>query len=158
MKPARPRLIPCSALGAYVDDDRWAWEPKLDGHRCILTVSLTGLTSAMTRHGQPCRVPDISALTIPPSTTLDGELMPDGQYIVFDFLELAGELGCCAPLSARRARLEDLFPALGRTRIIQRVDPRWALTHRLHEGVVLKLDAPYPYGETTKWLRARWAR
>src|SRR5207245_5421766 len=93
----------------------WAFEPKLDGWRVL--VSVEGDLTVRTRHGHnvTASVPEL----LPIVTALDGRsVVLDGELVArqgrpFDFYSLAPRLSAHAPASVarRRARMPVTFAA-----------------------------------------------
>jgi len=159
-----------SEARAYLMDDRYAFEQKMDGTRALICVEPGGEARALGRSGEPLKhsaavqhLPKIlNAIPRPRGTSyvLDGEVMIDtGLFYAFDLPRLRDGLDVVVPemsFRARRQALEKFLagrcgPAL---RIIASV---WTPIekHRLlarvednnGEGVIIKdRSAPYEPG------------
>ncbi len=90
----------------------WAYEPKLDGFRCLLTISAFGDVGLDSRRAKPLgrHFPEVLAAArhLPPGLVLDGELVIVRGTGV-DFAALQERLRSSAPV--RTARLADAAPA-----------------------------------------------
>jgi len=123
----KPQL--CHTLkGSELPGAGWIMEPKLDGWRWLLVRTTDGVESYGGRNGARHNAPGVeqAAMTLPPGTILDGEIIADGAgahsgdvstalarrwpltFVAFDILELAGEDVTSRPWHERRALLEAL--------------------------------------------------
>lgn len=145
-----------SDVGRYIRDDGWAMEQKMDGVRCIAAFTRGPVceTRFMSHTGAPLHsgekhftavADEIAAM--PMDCTLDGELMANGDYWVFDLLALAGRECGELPFSARRQFLVSLFAMFdsATVRLVESftdADGKAALWQRVldsgAEGVVVK--------------------
>mgnify|MGYP001296008360 CR=1 FL=1 len=68
------------------DDSRWLYEPKLDGHRLILT-RVGGITKLYTRHQNECtrQYPELHCVPVDGDVILDGEVFCVNQHGQIDF-------------------------------------------------------------------------
>jgi ATP-dependent DNA ligase len=101
-------------IDSFVESEDWALEQKFDGVRCLASVA-SGMASLYGRSGAPLAVGAShharlrAALAPAVDVILDGELMADGTYWVFDLLQF-GPVGLTEEVFAvRRKVLEDLF-------------------------------------------------
>ncbi len=152
MDLARPFAISAKSelFQTVTKSPHWIAQHKLDGTRCLLTFN--GQYLAESRHGNSLRLTEQPKL--PPQTTLDGELVAGG-FFAFDCLQICGDWIHSQPLEYRLSILEELA--------VLHV-PQVQLKHRCideaiglqSEGVVFKdLTKPYPWGQTTDWLKVR---
>jgi bifunctional non-homologous end joining protein LigD len=139
----KPMLVSSGQLKP--DSDRYAFEPKWDGYRALITVSRQTLT-IQSRNGfdMTSRYPELAGLkgAVSESIVLDGEIVvlnengdPDfaalwfrnrsgadheGQlcFVAFDVLQRGNEVLIDRPFHERRAMLEDL----------QLAGPHWCTT------------------------------
>ena len=89
-----PRFAPMLAVTweHAFDDDRWAFEPKLDGIRALATVGPTGLTlRSRAGNDMTSSYPELAALAdLPSETVLDGEIIAYDEEGVPSFERLQG--------------------------------------------------------------------
>jgi ATP-dependent DNA ligase len=131
---------PASALPDRQHSDGYAFEPKLDGWRCLAFHRLDGAVALQSRQRKSLTTyfPDITAAVleqVPPGTVLDGELVihRDGRcdfaalhqrltrtanpttasYVIFDVLAVAGRDLRGLPYRKRRKRLRRLSAHTG---------------------------------------------
>jgi ATP-dependent DNA ligase len=171
--PGRPlRVNPDSDLfNSLVTDPSYAVEYKLDGFRCIVHWTESGVFG-WTRHGRSqILVPSIRAalakLEIPVGTAIDAELMGPRVagtpqcLVAFDLPFWDGAPDATSTYEARRARLQNLrLPVVAQLPNTQK-SFRQALVSG-HEGLVLKRrDSAYPFAagpvevSTTAWLKVK---
>lgn len=105
----------------YIADAGWAMEQKMDGVRCIAAFTRTGTvrlteTTFLSHTGAPLHsgekhhaaiAEELSAM--PVDVTVDGELMADGHYWVYDLLAMSGQDTTGLPFADRRRLLVTLF-------------------------------------------------
>jgi len=103
-------------LEAYFENDRYAVEQKLDGHRILLHID-SGNIAAVNRHGKVSQhnarmqVPTWAANALPLQgryVIFDGELINNTLY-VFDLPQCEGVLNPKSSFTERRQALESLF-------------------------------------------------
>ena len=150
----------------YLVNDEWAMELKIDGHR--LTAE-TGNVRCLNRSGDPFRQSIarvvLDELATIDGFTLDGELLDQRTYFVFDLL--ATPLGPTThlPYRHRRKMIESLFerwhpphilpvPAVytehGKRDMFRRAQEQG------NEGVILKdRSAPYAAMRSDRWLKVK---
>ncbi|KQL18839.1 RNA ligase family protein [Cytobacillus solani] len=120
------------------DDSDYIAELKLDGIRLIYSVDSAGKVRMYSRHNNEltAKFPELHSLALPPSTTLDGELIvsdsagkPDFEavmsrfqagakqagetpvtFVAFDVIQLEGKRVTSRPLFERKEMLADLVP------------------------------------------------
>lgn len=159
-------------IAPYVTNDDWVFEQKLDGHRVLLVSPEADLPpTALTRNGTPYtrRLPKaLQDFRFPEGRwVLDGELMGDGTYWVFDLpvTPFGGEL----ELKARRAMLETLlgnlpghpFQLVPQARTVDdKVHLARTAIERCLEGLVLKrADSLYRQGARNRdWLKLKFVK
>jgi bifunctional non-homologous end joining protein LigD len=168
----------------YVPEgDGWAFEPKLDGWRCLIEID-EGLT-VRTRHGRDitAAVPELASLgeVVGRPAVLDGELVAGAgrlfdfyrlrprvgsrpqrsavAFAAFDLLALDGEPLIGLPYRERRARLEEVMtdgPAwcVVRSFTGDIADVLTACIELGLEGAMAKrVDSPYRPGERSPHWR-----
>ena len=166
------------------DGDRWLFEPKWDGWRCIAAAH-GGRASLYSRNGNDLtrRFPSVAAAlaSLPAGTVLDGELVildPDGCpdfsalmrrqgapcLLAFDMLAERGRDICEEPVEDRKARLRDVTAGLDHA-ALQNTD--WiagegralfgAVRARGMEGIVAKrLGSRYAPGQRSgAWVKIK---
>ena len=166
------------------DGERWLFEPKWDGWRCV-AVAHGGRASLYSRNGNDLtrRFPTVAAAlsSLPAETVLDGELVildgdgcPDFAALMrrhgapcllaFDMPALAGRDLCAEGVEDRKARLRDVIAARSDP-TLQNTD--WiagegralfeAIRERGMEGIVAKkLDSRYVSGQRTgAWVKVK---
>jgi ATP-dependent DNA ligase len=117
-----PELVPQLAesidknrLPAYLADDRWWFEQKVDGQRKLVWL-IDGRVSARNRQGEPADIPGRCITELPKVTggvfALDCELVEDRLW-VFDLPVGGGLVMPHMPYSYRRDVLDQLGPRLG---------------------------------------------
>lgn len=186
MKRIFPQLaknLAVTDLSAFINDDSWVMEQKLDGHRLfIASPDVAGGAPVITnRNGQPYskKIPKaIADFRFPPGQyILDGELIADvvdghtvgGTFWLFDILvALNGEWSTEFSTEDRRVMLEAFINHCSTNhpfRIVPRArtrDEKIALSHRSlrdgYEGLVIKkLGKPYrSAGRTDEWLKLKF--
>jgi len=164
----------------------WLFEVKWDGYRALAYVR-RGDTTLRSRRGNDLtrRFPEVakavSRATKSPDCVLDGEVcaldeegrpsfsaMQEGKpetplrYYAFDLLELEGEPLTELPLTARRARLEELIDPKGKVvRVSDVFEDGEALMDAVEaqglEGLIAKrADSRYQEGKRTReWLKIK---
>lgn len=162
LKPMRMESVEPKDAQVLFESDDWAVEQKVDGTRCVITVTPERVTFTAS-NGEPLKhsasliqLPAVKA-SLPSGTyTIDGELLWTGEFWAFDLL--ADGDGSWADKSARvrRTMLENLFEThtfgpnvklLPQTRGLA---DKLALFKQVHEaggeGIILKhLDKSYEY-------------
>jgi hypothetical protein len=147
--------IPVADLESYLVDDDWVAEQKLDGVRCMAVFGqaaaqfTTGggraITFAAAAQHFPALRQDLAAFD-GQDVILDGELLPDGTYVVFDIPWCLGDLRD-DPFERRRRLLEHVASShfRGRVRLVDQAageEAKRALWHRVREhgaeGICLK--------------------
>jgi ATP-dependent DNA ligase len=172
MTPDLLETIEPSAVSPYLTDEGWAVEEKLDGVRCLavggVTVTLMGRNGQELSDDRSRKLAELKAqLRIPRGFVLDGELMADGTYHVFDIPRAGDLITAATPYATRRQALATVLGALAAPRVILHptattADEKLATWERVQaergEGVVLKrLDSPAPLnGKRHAWgLKAK---
>jgi ATP-dependent DNA ligase len=105
------------SIDRFADDDDWVMEQKLDGVRILAAVDAAGNVTPYTHGGrvaQPTRrlwTPVAAELAASVrGVTLDGELLEDGTFWVFDVVEAGGGfISIRTPFVKRREFAELLF-------------------------------------------------
>ncbi|WP_018350238.1 non-homologous end-joining DNA ligase [Longispora albida] len=138
--------------GPLPSGPEWVFELKWDGVRVVATFDPGLRLSARSGTNVTSRYPELSGLSLPPGTVLDGEVvvLADGRpsfellaermhrdrppaalaarlpvtYLIFDLPYLAGENLCELPYEERRARLDELGLA----------GPHWAVPPAFDDG------------------------
>lgn len=157
-----------------VEDDQWALEQKIDGHRCIVIAvdgkirfqSRSGLDLALGR-GRAAVEQSLAPL-LGNGFVLDGEYLPKERTLwIFDIIQ--GGIVPDAPFMDRRAVLERLFEIVNFGEHV-RLLPSHLITatkaelvkdihDRGAEGVIArKLDAPYKAGRVKHLLKYKLTR
>ena len=162
-------------LERFAKDDRYVFEPKLDGQRVMLVVE-GGTVQAIGRNGQASQhaprfqdrrhTADMARLAKMGRIVIDGELVGD-KFWIFDMPELEWQGGvqmtfdANEPWHIRRRALGLLFMAwspnkdlFGLVSYAEGEEDKLELAHDLLarncEGVVIKnVDAPYRWGRRT---------
>jgi len=165
-------------IDAPFSDGRYLFEPKLDGHRLILSRS-NGVTKLYTRHGNDVTAKYPELHVDGPDMVLDGELVvldpetgaPDFEltmqrfqsknsrlpisYVVFDILRYDGADLCSLPLTERKAVLDRAIidtPTMSKIVYVggRGEDLYEAVVKRKMEGMVAKRkDGRYHPGKRT---------
>lgn len=161
-------------LLSIVNDDRWALEPKVDGHRCLVVIDLEGEVRFVARSGMdlnigPARPLVIEALALLRNSgagfVLDGEwLGPERTLWVFDLPEAGDLINLNTPFADRRAALEAITYCNGHVRLLpshRDVESKSALVRdvksRNAEGVIARrIDAPYRPGRSRHLLKYKF--
>lgn len=152
------------------NDSKYLTELKLDGIRLIYTVNDQGRVRMYSRHNNEItsKFPELKDLSLPPGTTLDGELIvadregkPDFEalmsryqsgvkgvqpvnYVAFDVIQHHGDRVTGLPLLNRKEILSDLIPndssSLAKSQFIEGHGAAYfeAACAQALEGVVLK--------------------
>jgi ATP-dependent DNA ligase len=170
--PMRFKTAAHSDLPTFTCNDSLVFEPKLDGMRCVITVTADGAWAMASHVGEmktstagPVawaiasafgEVNDTLLAAFETSTVyLDGEVMGDGNMWVFDLM-LADEH---LDLATRRQRLEATFPVLSSIHSSLRLVPQATtaaskaqLAKDIYdhngEGIMIKNQhAPYDWGQ-----------
>lgn len=159
-----------TSLEAYINDDEWVIEQKLDGHRVLLMSPGYDMPpTALTRNGSiySRKLPQaIQDFRFPEGEwVLDGELV-DGTYYVFDLLIPTSDDNLAEPLYVRRAMLETFLDSIDHPfKIVpQARTPQEKVTlaetslKENFEGLILKKKAaPYRSGNRTdEWLKVKY--
>jgi ATP-dependent DNA ligase len=157
-----------------MSSDKWAAETKLDGVRCVAEIS-NGVATLMNRNGKPLAAASTNAHRPAIKKALeaafgeglwvvDGEIMSDGHYWLFDVILADSMHDARAPLHERRETLEamatlfswDAPDSLIRvvTQAVDAQDKQMLLDSIIRiggEGVMLKhVDAPYAIGKRVR--------
>ncbi|MEJ8548136.1 RNA ligase family protein [Brevibacillus borstelensis] len=164
-------------------DGRYIFEPKIDGHRLILS-RRGGVTKLYTRHNNDVTEKYPELITDGPDITLDGELVvmdpdtgiPDFEltmarfqskksllqvsYVVFDILHFDGSDLRSLPLLERKTILDQAIEDTPVISKIAHIDGRgedlfdWVLERKM-EGIVAKRkDSVYATGKRSdSWLK-----
>lgn len=149
--------------------DGWTFEPKLDGHRLLVSRE-----TCRTRSGRAISLPHIQA-ACPAGAVLDCELVtkygrstasrvqarrnrPDElRAVAFDVLRVGGVDVTALPQFARRAMLVALKLDEFEILTVENYDEPTIAMHSSAEGIIAKRsDAPYTFGRTSDWLKAKW--
>jgi ATP-dependent DNA ligase len=132
------------------------FEEKLDGIRVIVTACagpnrVTGFNGEITKqHAAYLRVAQFPDHCL--GCVFDGELMPSGEYYIFDMLAGDGVDLRTRPLSERKGRLSAVCYGLPEFVYLHRWHTSFAGVGEFGEGVVVKdLRAPYGRG----WWKAK---
>lgn len=173
LAPQLAKSAEVTSLSAFITDDSWVMEQKLDGHRVLLVApELDMPPTALTRNGNlySRKLPQaIRDFRFPPGKwVLDGELV-DGTYYVFDLpvspiFERSNP--AMATLSVRRQALEALLDNIGhpfklvpqaRNRAEKITLADTALRNNFEGLLLKKRDSLYiPAGRTTDWLKLKF--
>jgi ATP-dependent DNA ligase len=157
-----------ASLLEFVSDPRFVFEQKLDGER-VLTRVQDGAVVPLDRSGNvkakglPSRVVRTLS-TLPGEFVLDGELLHNGEYWLFDLVQAGEVVGPDQPYQVRRRCLEELGRSWQRDSCVallsQAVTPeeKVALVRAVieagGEGIIVRdLDARYEPGRRTPALR-----
>lgn len=148
----------------YVNDAAWVMEQKADGIRCIARTDATGQASFFSHTGDLLKsgvrhFPALAAaLANLASCTVDGELLDNGEFWLFDVLEILGTDTRAMPQSDRRKLLDSIAPAVEGTIIsilpqattpTEKADLWRRVQAESAEGVVVKRSAA-PYERSAK--------
>lgn len=166
MKPMKLKTATMTDVPAYIQDNAWVAEQKVDGTRCVITVHPDGVVEFTSGNGGALKhstsVKHFPALRralrpLPNGAVyaIDGELLWTGEFYAFDLVRLdvpgvnaADPLHCS--LAARRQTLESLLDhaiidADGPVRLLPQArtaDEKATLFRKVYdaggEGVVLK--------------------
>lgn len=151
----KPQLcVDCQDPESLFRSDEWVAEEKLDGDRLIVSKRGNSV-ECWTREGNLRDCPQVVAvaLTSEYDFTLDGELMPGGEFVVFG--EPSGAPNC----------IQYTMGLLFGFRLVRRADGEenkralWALIEdEGGEGIVFKRwNAPYREGQRTdEWQRLKF--
>lgn len=175
--PAAQKLVPMLAeevqmdeIATYAGDDRYVFEAKLDGHRVMIKIE-NGKATAIGRNGQASQhhgrfqggkhkvdLDRLGSRTL----VLDGELMEDGTFFIFDMPSFTGgggiTFGMTEAWSIRHKALELVFAAWQPDPACYRLlpvavttDEKLALveSQRVNQGegvIIKKTSAPYKPG------------
>lgn len=154
--------------------DKWAAEVKLDGVRCVAEIG-DGTATLMNRNGKPLAAASTNAHRPAIKKALeaafseglwvvDGEIMDDGRYWLFDVILADTMHDARAPLHERREVLEAMATLFGWdaddslirvvTHAVEAEDKQMLLdstTRTGGEGIMLKhVDAPYAIGKRVR--------
>lgn len=118
----------------------WLMQPKIDGHRRIITCDSTGHVTGTNRKGAKAIVPTpIKKALAGTHVTLDGELLGN-TFVAFDILSLSGQDVTTQPLLVRIELLTrllgalDLEPAVRLCPTAITVDEKIAMVDRVTAG------------------------
>lgn len=160
-------------LDLYINDDRYSFEQKLDGARCMVRMTDGHEPEFLTRGGRPLNHSasavhfaslrkELNDLELPGEWVFDGELLCDtGVLWLFDMAWAPGAGSLCSvPYAARRKNLDVLLgdERVGRIRVSPQAVGAAAkrdLSDRIYanggEGVMMKrLDAGYDCNKRVK--------
>jgi ATP-dependent DNA ligase len=156
-------------LDRYITDDAWSLSPKLDGHRKMLHIGAETVET-WGRDGQRSDMPrpivDLlrSSLGVG-GYILDGELMPDGRFFVFDLASAGGVVNAKTPFATRHLALTHLFhlaglddsPMVRLLPVTRGGDAKRELVERVRsdcgEGIIARHDdGPYQPGKRSERL------
>ena len=174
--PQLAKNVEVTDLSAFITDDSWVMEQKLDGHRLFIASDGDGPPVITNRSGMPYTKkipPNITQYRFPSGRyILDGELMHESGgrsvFWIFDILVGTDDGGWTTHWTTeqRRTALEHfMVVAPGPFRLVPRArtkDEKIALAHRAlregYEGLVLKrLGKPYrSAGRTEEWLKLKF--
>ena len=174
MKLRQVDITDVPAMTELIVSDEWAAQQKMDGIRVMAEVDRVGIRFTNAQ-GEPLaassamkRLPSLYESirrSIPigtgiESVLLDGELMADGTYWVFDLVRVwtttnPDAVNPAQPFAVRAAALETL--SRGFTGLVGRLSTAWTTDQKMHlvngvlaagaEGVVFKrVDRPYEPG------------
>jgi ATP-dependent DNA ligase len=145
-------LSETSNATAFLEDDAWCAQEKLNGERMLLQKAGTAVR-AFNRQGEARTLPDTVAavaLTSVADFILDGEWIA-GQFVSFDVISINGADVTALPQAARFAALAEVSPF----RLVRQAlsEDKHALLASVREekgeGIVFKLrDAAYLDGRT----------
>jgi bifunctional non-homologous end joining protein LigD len=145
-------LSETSNATAFLADDAWCAQEKLNGERMLVQKSGTAVT-AHNRQGEARALPDTVeavALTSGTDFVLDGEWIA-GEFVAFDVISINGTDVSALPQAARFAALAEVSPF----RLVRQAlsEDKHALLASVREekgeGLVFKLrDAAYFCGRT----------
>jgi ATP-dependent DNA ligase len=172
--PQLAKQAEVTSLEAFIKDDSWVAEQKLDGDRILyMSPGADMAGTPITRNGSiySKKIPQaMKDFRFPEGVemALDGELV-NGTFWVFDMPLnplVDGHLDHDAPLWARRAALEAFFASVPNPfRLVPQaktVDEKIRLAETAlksnYEGLLLKkTDAPYRSGgRTPEWLKVKF--
>lgn len=119
MKPMLARSLKLNQIDTYLTDDHWVAQQKLDGDRILIFIG-DGRVQVLNREGElrRNRVPREVLEQFQPFTSLpgtwcfDGELMPSGEFWIFDLPAAADKVTTDEPF-LRRYRVLEHFMAGG---------------------------------------------
>jgi hypothetical protein len=155
----------------------WTMDEKLDGHRCLVRVAGTEVTTPLRSVTLPDHI--VTVLRKLPDGVYDGELLVPGGvstdvpnlacrteliYAVFDLLECNGESTLRMTQVDRRTVLEmclRFVPDQSAVLLVAQFDPTWAAVEavwaRGGEGVILKRKASLykPGWRSPDWLKVK---
>jgi bifunctional non-homologous end joining protein LigD len=174
--PQLAKQAELTSLEAFIKDDRWVMEQKLDGNRILMMSPGADMPPTLiTRNGSlySKKVPKaIQDFRFPEGNDagqfiLDGELVGN-EFWIFDFI-VEGVIDAKMPLRSRRHALEQSFFAWSggnsSLRLVpqaQTVDEKIRLAEKAlannFEGLLLKdREAPYRSGgRTEEWLKVKF--
>lgn len=177
MFPQLAKEAEIDSLQTFIENDDWAFEQKLDGHRLLLCSPGGDFPpSALTRNGSPYtrRLPKaLQDFRFPKSLgpmdmVLDGELVGD-TFWVFDIpVSPAGTE--VMPLHLRRQALEAAFQAVDRNESIRLVPQAQTRQEKIrlaetalrlnYEGLVVKHRKSIyaPGGRNEMWLKVKFVK
>lgn len=177
--PQLAKQAELTSLQAYIDDDSWVMEQKLDGHRLLLrSPGMDMAPTALTRSGSlyTRKLPkEIMDFRFPEGEwALDGELVGtvvnghtvSSTFYIFDMPAWPGDAAGAMPLHLRRAALEMLLAQIrhpfklvpqARTRA-EKISLAETSLKNNYEGLILKkADSPYRSGgRTPEWLKVKY--
>lgn len=171
--PMLAKQADITSLTTFIENNAWAFEQKLDGHRIMLCSPGGDFPPvAMTRNGTPYtrKLPKalqdfrFPADDKPHKWILDGELVGD-TFWVFD-IPRSPHTGVQDSLRSRRAYLERLIGAYKHTAIklvphartsAEKIRLAEIALKNNYEGLVIKrIDAGYIAGRSDYWLKLKF--
>lgn len=114
LRPMLAQEIAAEKMGAYLENDRWFAEQKIDGHRVLIhvqggTIMVLGRGGQSSQHSSRFAQPHYADILRLPDCVIDGELIGDVLW-VFDLPHHDGEgITVDSPFAARREALERVF-------------------------------------------------
>jgi ATP-dependent DNA ligase len=160
---------------ALLDSPLWAMEEKFDGDRLLIVYKNDDQVNAYGRQGTECIVPRIKTarqtLEFTPldswhkgTTVLDGEVMPNGEFKVFDIPLLCDKQTRGLPYTRRRDILQKVLPQMagsGFSLVYSETDPEGkhnmlrSIEAWRGEGAMFKhVDSTYRFDyRSNEWLK-----
>ena len=137
-------------VARYITDDAWVMEQKLDGVRCAVTVTATGVEFS-TKSGAKHHGAIADELAAMVGLQVDGELMQTGELWLFDITAVAGHDLTGVAFTDRRELLDQLDGLFDNVHVLPSArgfvakSVLWASVQESNgEGVIVKrLDGRY---------------
>lgn len=137
-------------IARYIADDQWVMEQKLDGVRCAVTVTETGVqfsTKSGAKH-HPAIAAELAPMI---GLQVDGELMQTGELWLFDITAVSGHDLIDVPYTERRELLDQLDGLFDHVHVLPSANGKiaktvlWASVQASNgEGVIVKkVDGRY---------------